>query len=61
MITLPNGFNPTENSAYILKCSITVSSPNPITRYECLQDSNRVDGNTDTLLFSAVKRNGTGS
>ena len=44
-----------------MKCNITVSSPNPITRYEYLQDSIRVDGNTDRLLFSAVKRNDTGS
>ena len=61
MIKSPNGFNTTENATYVLTCNISASNPNPITRYEWLQDGNIVNATTDTLSFSSVRRNDTGN
>ena len=61
MITSLNGFNPTENMSYILKCNINESNPSRITGYEWLQDGNIVNRITDTLLFPSVKRTNTGN
>ena len=61
MITSLNGFNPTENMSYILKCNINESNPNRIIRYEWMQDGNIVNGITDTLAFPSVIRTNTGN
>ena len=61
MLKLPNGSNPTENTSYVLRCDISESNPNPVTRYEWLQDGNVVNGSATILSFPSVKRTKTGS
>ena len=60
-LTSFNGLNPTEDTSYTLNCTIALSNPNPITKYEWFQNDKKIVNDSQVLSFDSVKRENSGS
>lgn len=56
-----NGLTPTETTNYTLNCTIAVSNPHPITKYEWFQNDKKIVNDSQVLSFDSVKRENSGS